>query len=250
MQKRNPRTVAPVRHERAATLPAGLRIYTIGDIHGRADLLEQVFARIDQDRARHPGLSEIEVFIGDYVDRGPASAAVINHLTRRSTHRETVFLRGNHEALMAAFLQNPEALSDWQHVGGLTTLISYGLQPAIGADRQEQTELCASFKRLLPHSHQDFLKKLRNSYVCGDYFFVHAGVRPGIPLSKQHDEDLLWIRQDFLTHAGPFGKIIVHGHTPVTEPQILANRINIDTGAFATGKLTCFAFQDDYVRSI
>jgi len=239
-----------MRHGRPASLPKGLRVYAVGDIHGRADLLEQVFARIDEDNARHPGMQEIEVFIGDYVDRGPDSAAVINHLVERSTYRKTVFLRGNHEALMLAFLQNPSALAEWEPVGGIATLISYGLQGVLKADQEQQIELCASFNRVLPPSHRNFLQDLRPSYVCGDYFFVHAGVRPGLPLSQQEDQDMLWIRSDFLEHAGPFGKIVVHGHTPVMQPQILGNRINIDTGAFATGKLTCFAFQDDYVRSI
>jgi serine/threonine protein phosphatase 1 len=242
--------MVPIRQGRPARLPTGLRIYAVGDIHGRADLLQQVLVRIDEDNARHPPAQEIEVFIGDYVDRGPDSAAVINQLVQRSTLRETVFLRGNHEALMLAFLQNPSALPEWQHVGGMATLMSYGLQGVLNADREQQIELCASFKRALPSSHRHFLQDLRTSYVCGDYFFVHAGVRPGLPLSQQEDHDLLWIRTDFLEHAGPFGKIVVHGHTPVMEPQIHGNRINIDTGAFATGKLTCFAFQDDYVRSI
>jgi len=239
-----------MQHGRPASLPKGVRVYAVGDFHGRADLLQQVFARIDQDHERHPGVQEIEVFIGDYVDRGPDSAAVINHLVERSTCRETVFLRGNHEALMLAFLQNPSALAEWEHVGGMATLMSYGLQGVLNADREQQIELCAAFNRVLPPSHRNFLQDLRTSYVCGDYFFVHAGVRPGLPLSQQEEQDLLWIRTDFLEHAGPFGKIVVHGHTPVTEPQIHGNRINIDTGAFATCKLTCFAFQDDYVRSI
>jgi len=238
------------RTARLGELPAGVAVYAVGDIHGRADLLQQVFARIDQDHGRHPGIQEIEVFIGDYVDRGPDSAAVINQLVERSTCRETVFLRGNHEALMLAFLQNPAALPEWQHVGGMATLMSYGLQGVLNADREQQVELCAAFNRVLPPSHRNFLQDLRTSYVCGDYFFVHAGVRPGLPLSQQEEQDLLWIRTDFLEYAGPFGKIVVHGHTPVSEPQIHGNRINIDTGAFATGKLTCFAFQDDYVRSI
>jgi serine/threonine protein phosphatase 1 len=248
--EKSPGEMVPMRHGRPASLPKGLRVYAVGDIHGRADLLAQVFAHIDEDTARHPGTQEIEVFIGDYVDRGPDSAAVINQLVERSTCRKTVFLRGNHEALMLAFLENPSALAEWEHVGGMATLISYGLQGVLKADREQQIELCASFNRVLPPSHRNFLQDLRTSYACGDYFFVHAGVRPGLPLSQQEDQDLLWIRTDFLEHAGPFGKIVVHGHTPVMQPQILGNRINIDTGAFATGKLTCFAFQDDYVRSI
>jgi serine/threonine protein phosphatase 1 len=245
-----PREAVPMRNGRAPSVPKGIRVYAVGDVHGRADLLEHVLARIDWDSASTPGLRDIEVFLGDYVDRGPASANVITQLIQRSEYRETIFLRGNHEALLLDFLQNPAALSDWQHVGGLETLMSYGLQPVMHPSRQQQIEFCASFNRMLPRGHRDFLQRLRDSYVCGDYLFVHAGIRPGIPLSKQRAHDLLWIRGDFLEHAGPFEKIVVHGHTPVAEPQILPNRINLDTGAYATGKLTCFAFQGDHIRAI
>jgi serine/threonine protein phosphatase 1 len=239
-----------MRNGRAPSVPRGTRIYAIGDVHGRADLLEHALARIDWDSVSSPGFRDIEIFIGDYVDRGPDSSGVITQLIQRSEYRETVFLRGNHEELLLAFLQNPAALDDWQHVGARETLMSYGLQPPTHSTRQEQAELCASFNRMLPRSHRDFLQKLRDSYQCGDYFFVHAGVRPGVPLSKQREQDLLWIRSDFLEHDGQFEKIVVHGHTPVTEPEIRANRINLDTGAYATGKLTCFAFQGDHVRPI
>ncbi len=239
-----------MKNGRAPCVPKGTRIYAVGDVHGRADLLEQVFARIDQDGADYPGFRDIEVFIGDYVDRGPSSSHVIGQLIQRSEYRETVFLRGNHEELMLAFLQNPAVLGDWRQVGGLETLMSYGLQPVMHPSRQQQIELCASFNRMMPRRHRDFLQKLRDSYVCGDYFFVHAGVRPGVPLSRQSEQDLRWIRNDFLEHGESFEKFVVHGHTPVIEPQILANRMNIDTGAYATGNLTCFAFESDYVRSI
>jgi serine/threonine protein phosphatase 1 len=243
--------VFPMMSGRVPRVPRGTRIYAVGDVHGRADLLEEVLAKIDKDSAQNPGLRDIEVFIGDYVDRGPSSADVIAQLVQRSEFRETVFLRGNHEALLLAFLQNPSVLNDWQQVGGLETLMSYGLQPVMNPTRQEQIELCASFNRMLPRSHRIFLQKqLRESYCCGDYFFVHAGIRPGVPLSKQREQDLLWIRNEFLEYDGGFEKIVVHGHTPVIEAEIRANRINIDTGAYATGQLTCFSFERDYVRSI
>jgi serine/threonine protein phosphatase 1 len=245
-----PSEMIPMRNGRPPSIQKGTRIYAVGDVHGRADLLEQILIRIDHDSTGNPGFREIEVFLGDYVDRGPSSANVITQLIQRSEYRETIFLRGNHEEMLLAFLQNPAVLGDWQQVGGLETLMSYGLQPVINPSRQEESEFCASFNRMLPRSHRDFFQKLRGSYQSGDYFFVHAGVRPGIPLSKQREQDLLWIRNDFLEHDGPFEKIVVHGHTPVIEPQILSNRINLDTGAYATGRLTCFVFERDYVRSI
>jgi len=123
------------------------------------------------------------------------------------------------------------------------TLVSYGVTPSISADEAEQRELAAAFDRALPHSHRRFLGNLKASFACGDYFFVHAGVRPGIPLSGQHEHDLLWIREDFLLHEESFEKIVIHGHTPVMEPDIRPNRINIDTGAYATGKLTCLVLE-------
>jgi serine/threonine protein phosphatase 1 len=236
---------------RVAVVPRGIRVYAIGDIHGRADLLEQTLARIDWDSADHPGFRDIEVFIGDYVDRGPSSSEVITQLLQRSDFRETVFLRGNHEQLLVAFLQDPAVLEHWQQIGGRETLVSYGLQPGLRPNRQEQIELCASLNRMLPRRHRDFFNKLRDSYVCGDYFFVHAGVRPGVPLSRQNDDDLLWIRNEFLEYeGGDFEKVVVHGHTPVMEPEILPQRINIDTGAYATGNLTCVALEGDTVRVV
>ena len=125
------------------------------------------------------------------------------------------------------------------------TLVSYGVTPSINADEREQRELAAALDRALPRSHRRFLAGLKASFACGDYFFVHAGVRPGIALSGQHELDLLWIREDFLLHEESFGKIVIHGHTPVLEPDIRPNRINIDTGAYATGKLTCLVLEGE-----
>src|SRR5262249_9486048 len=133
----------------------------------------------------------------------------------------------------------PNMLSDWRQYGGLETLISYGLRPSLNPSQTEQTELARLFKASLPNAHIRFLRQIRTSFSCGDFFFVHSGVRPGVSILHQREEDFLWIRDDFLLHEESFGKIIVHGHTPVPEPQIMSNRINIDTGAYATGRLTC-----------
>ena len=224
-------------------LPEGLRIYVVGDIHGRADLLAQVFSRIDADLAQYPAARAIEVFLGDYVDRGPESRQVIDLLMKRGQSREAVFLKGNHETFIFEFLQNPASLDAWRQYGGFATLLSYGLMPSMKADAAEQQELAAAFELLLPSTHRTFLTSLKSSFTCGDFFFTHAGVKPGIPLDQQREEDLLWIREDFLLCEDDFGKFVIHGHTPVREPDIRHNRLNIDTGAFATGRLTCLVLE-------
>jgi serine/threonine protein phosphatase 1 len=226
-------------------IPDGVRLYAIGDVHGRADLLVQLFARIEADIMAHPASEVIEVLLGDYVDRGPQSRDVLDILVSRSPGHRVVYLKGNHETYITDFLRDPAMLGQWRYFGGLETLISYGVMPSISADEQGQRETAAAFARALPESHRSFLAGLKGSFECGDYFFTHAGVRPGVPLSDQNEQDLLLIREDFLLHEEEFGKIIVHGHTPVAKPDIRPNRINIDTGAYATGLLTCLVLQGE-----
>jgi serine/threonine protein phosphatase 1 len=228
-----------------AEVPEGVRVYAIGDIHGRADLLDPLLERIDADAEAFPVARRIEVFVGDYVDRGPASPAVLDRLIARSRTHEIVFLKGNHEAYFLEFLKDPAVLSEWQRYGALETLVSYNLTPSLNADAREQARLSAALKRALPDSHRRFLANLKVSFTCGDFFFAHAGVRPGIPLARQREEDLLWIREDFLLSEADFTKIVVHGHTPVLKPEVHMNRINIDTGAYATNRLTCLVLDRD-----
>jgi serine/threonine protein phosphatase 1 len=230
------------------SVPEGTRIYAIGDIHGRLDLLDEVLARVDADTGIHPIPNEIRVFLGDYIDRGPDSKHVLDRLISYCTAQPTVCLMGNHEAFLREFLKNPDVLSVWRRCGGLDTLLSYGLTPKIETDAQGQRELASALYKILPSSHREFLSSLKRYYICGDFFFVHAGVRPGISLTEQSEDDLLWIREDFLTCEEPFGKVVVHGHTPVLEPEVRANRINIDTGAYATGRLTCLVLESDKIR--
>src|SRR5262249_29396020 len=144
-------------------------------------------------------------------------------------------------------LQDPHVLTHWQHVGGLETLASYGLETKLNCSPQERDALAAQLAKRFPAHHHEFLISLPLCLALGDYFFVHAGVRPGIDLAHQSAEDLLWIRGDFLSYEGGFGKIVVHGHTPVSQPEIHDNRINLDTGAFASGNLTCAVFEDDQI---
>ena len=231
-------------------MPDGVRIYAIGDIHGRADLLDRLLQRIDADLAKNSPRQAIEVFLGDYVDRGSASREVLDRLIERKKAHRAVFLKGNHEALMIRFPIDPSILDDWQRLGGLETLMSYGITPSINADAPAQSRLAVAFGQAFPESHRSFLGELKTSFTCGDYFFVHAGVRPGVPLTKQRDEDLLWIRHEFLLSEDDFSKIVVHGHTPVLQPDIRLNRINIDTGAYATGRLTCLVLEADTIRTL
>ena len=220
-----------------------MRIYAIGDIHGRADLLDQLLERIDAQLAADPVCRPVEIYLGDYIDRGPSSRAVLERLIARSRERETVCLKGNHEIYVEDFLSNPAIFDKWRVFGGLETLLSYGVAPSVNMNWAEQPRTAAAFRQALPESHRRFLGSLISSFTCGDYFFVHAGVRPGIPLRNQREEDLLSIRQDFLLCEADFSKIVVHGHTPVREPDIRHNRINIDTGAYATGQLTCLILE-------
>lgn len=222
------------------SLPPDTRIYAIGDIHGRADLLHEVIARIDDDLRRRPIAYAAEVYLGDYIDRGADSKQVLDLLARRMVHNHAICLRGNHEAIMEEFLDDSRVLQDWRRLGGLTTLASYDvtLQPGQTADDVQRALLKA-----LPVAHDVFLQCLRNNIRCGDFLFVHAGIRPDIPLPAQDPHDLMWIRQDFLDSTRDHGLYVVHGHTPVPHPDIRSNRINIDTGAWRSGVLTCIAIE-------
>ena len=228
-------------------VPTGWRVYAVGDIHGRADLLSALFMRIDNDLRVRPTTDTVEVFLGDYIDRGPHSRQVIELLIARQRVHNLVLLKGNHEDFALRFLSNPTVLSDWKNIGGLNTLISYGITPGRRDDPRAQHELAGAFANSMPDGHRHFLQGLALSFTCGDFFFSHAGARPGIPLEQQSENDLLWVREDFLLHEEDFGKVIVHGHTPAREPEIRPNRINIDTGAYATGRLTCLVLQGDQV---
>jgi serine/threonine protein phosphatase 1 len=218
------------------------RIYAIGDIHGRLDLLERMIAAIGKDAGGSGGASLI-VTLGDYVDRGPKSREVLDRLSENPFPGAYVALRGNHEALLDAFLADPKVGAHWQRLGGLQTLASFGvhISPLMGA--RSFDEAAARLRAALTPAQRSFLASLKMSLAVGRYFFCHAGVRPGVSLDKQSDEDLLWIRDEFLDSAADFGKIVVHGHTPVVEPDVRANRINVDTGAFATGRLTCLVLE-------
>lgn len=238
------------RNSRRPKLPNGVRIYAISDIHGCAHLLEQMFAVIDADMANSRPYRAIEVFLGDYIDRGPNSRHTIDLLIDRSRRRNTVFLKGNHEAYFTSALEHPSRATEWFQFGGLQTLMSYGVSAGPGLGKVELSELMRELSSVMPPQHIAFLRQLRPTFTCGDFFFVHAGVRPGIPLSEQREQDLLWIRGEFLQSKRHFGKYVVHGHTPVKHAELLENRANIDTGAYATGNLTLLSIQGSSMLAI
>ncbi|WP_448188329.1 metallophosphoesterase family protein [Azospirillum sp. sgz301742] len=228
-----------------AAVPRGLRVYAIGDVHGRLDLLDRMLDQIDEDGAAAPDLVKYIVYLGDYVDRGAHSSGVIERLAAGPPPGfGAIPLKGNHEASMLEFLEDISVGPNWMTYGGTATLASYHVQPPHADSPPEDLKHAQEMLRLaLPPTHLAFLGSLRTSVTIGDYLFVHAGVRPGMPLDRQREDDLLWIREDFLRSTADHGKVVVHGHTITPEPEVRPNRIGIDTGAFATHRLTCLVLE-------
>lgn len=230
-----------------ASAPADTRVYAVGDIHGSAHLLEALMEQIVEDAGRQPGVArKLLVFLGDYVDRGLESPRVIDMLSAGPPPGfEQVCLMGNHEEAMFGFLEDIRIGPMWLRNGGGETLLSYGIAlPSSIAGVNERLEAARlALRERLPESHLAFLKGLALFHVEGDYLFVHAGVRPKVALANQHPNDLLWIREEFLSSRADFGHVVVHGHTIAPEPQERPNRIGIDTGAYATGVLTCVVLE-------
>ncbi|QGM99224.1 metallophosphoesterase family protein [Methylocystis parvus] len=226
-----------------AILPEGVRIYAVGDIHGRADLLEQAFIRIEAHKRVRPIANSIEIYLGDYIDRGPHSRNVLDQMIARATEPNVVALIGNHEEFLLQSLQDGEAFPDWMRYGGRETLLSYGVPAPLEASSRRLEETRRLMKDALPKSHIHFLESRPLSYSYGGFFFVHAGVRPNVALEAQRRSDLLWIRDEFIGWSGALPAIVVHGHTPVRTPRVEPYKINIDTGAYVTGRLTCLVLE-------
>lgn len=230
-------------HFLEAAGPEGVRIYAIGDVHGRLDLLSRMHDLIAAEIARDRPAEWRVIHLGDFVDRGPESAGVLDLLARRATE-EPRFLSviGNHDLGFLDFLAVPQIDGLFMNHGGVETARSYG----VSLDARDPVALASGWTALeaaVPASHRAFLAGLPYSLSFGDFFFCHAGIRPGIPLSDQSRDDLVWIRQAF-HHAGELHpKVIVHGHTPNAEPEILANRVNVDTAAWQTGRLTALVVE-------
>ena len=231
-------------------LPLPARLYVIGDIHGCTDLLDQMIGAISDDLSARPVPDTLVVTVGDYVDRGPNSRGVIERLRKNPFPTRFVPLKGNHELLLEGFLLNPQVAEHWRRYGGLETLQSYGVPVGDVMRGKEYLAAARALAHAIPEEHFEFLASLRLSLTVGKYFICHAGVRPGVPLERQSEEDLLWIREPFLASRADFGKVVVHGHTPAEQPEVLPNRINVDTGAFMTGRLTCAVLEGDGFRFV
>ncbi|CAG0951033.1 MAG: serine/threonine protein phosphatase [Rhizobiaceae bacterium] len=230
--------------------PDNMRLYAIGDVHGRLDLLERMHARIADEIARDRPDDFRIVHLGDYVDRGADSAGVIDRLiAAHAADRRILALGGNHDVGFLDFLGVPDPAGLFARFGGVETARSYGvrLDPRDGRAFAGQA---AELRAAVPEAHRAFLRGLPYSLEYGDFFFCHAGIRPGVPLDRQDPRDLIWIRDVFLNYAGLHPKVVVHGHTPAPEPEILANRVNVDTGAYQSNRLTALVVDGASKRTI
>lgn len=217
-----------------------MRIYAVGDIHGRLDLFDALLEAITKDHAARPPLPFQLILLGDLVDRGPSSALVVE---RAMALRDTHFIKGNHEELFVATARGSvRHASAFRRIGGVETLASYGL-PAEDGAVMDDVAVTRWMLNHVPRAHVDFLDGFSDMLSMGDYLFVHAGIRPRVPLAAQEATDLRWIREEFLTHRGDHGLMVVHGHSISTEVEERPNRIGIDTGAWRSGKLTAIGLE-------
>jgi serine/threonine protein phosphatase 1 len=236
-----------------ARLPDGERIYAIGDVHGRRDLLERLLEAIAADACEQPLASMRVVTLGDAIDRGSHSRGVLDLLVLPPLPPELPLtaLRGNHEQMMLDALGESAQLPFWLSSGGDATVVSYGVEPIIGSQSPQRVErVAAALAEAVPPSHRRFLDAMPTRLAAGDYLFVHAGIRPGVALAQQRDDDLMWIRGPFLDSARDHGAVVVHGHHITKTPEARANRIGIDTGAYCGGPLTCLVLEADTRRLI
>ena len=228
---------------RAYALPAGERVYAIGDIHGRRDCLDRLLLAIDDDEKSRPAMETTVVFLGDLVDRGVDSRGVIDRVMQVAKARRSILLMGNHEEiLIRAWEGDRKSAGLFHRVGGRETLMSYGVTSA-EYDACDLEGLTALIAARVPGEHIAFLRSFIDQWQCGDYLFVHAGIRPGIPLEEQQGSDLRWIRREFLDDDRDHGVMVVHGHSITEDVDERTNRVGIDTGAFASGKLTALGIE-------
>jgi serine/threonine protein phosphatase 1 len=235
---------------RAPTLAEGTRIYVLGDIHGQLESLQAAIARIVADRNARPVRQVLTVFVGDYVDRGLSSRAVIDRIMAESEIGTKIPLRGNHEEMMSRALDDPSHMKAWCDMGGIQTLFSYGVdvQQVVAGRGYEAAQ--AALRVALPQAHLSWLQGLRNHHEQDDYFFCHAGIDPDRPLGNQTADDLLWIKEKFTCDDRIYTKIVVHGHSPVERVDVRRNRINVDTGAVWSRHLGCLALEADAATAV
>lgn len=232
----------------AAALPEGVVVWAVGDVHGRLDLLRPLVEAIIDDALTTAATRKVVVFLGDYIDRGPESRGVLQYLVDLPADSgiEWRFLRGNHEEAMLRFLSDPAFGTSWCEYGGDAALASWGLKPPEMKHRVEAwARVAADLDHKVSAAERDFLENLEYSLSIGDYFFAHAGARPGIALDRQSERDLMWIRGSFLDDETPFEKVVVHGHTPTEAAYIDRRRIGIDTKAYASGLLTAVRLEGE-----
>lgn len=230
----------------AAAVPEGAVAFAIGDVHGRDDLLEPLVRHIFEDAGFRAAQRRVIIGLGDYVDRGPGSRRVVELLMHLEATDgiETRFLRGNHDQTLLDFLDDAAVGLSWCEFGGREALRSYGVHPPVGrAGPEAWEETRQAFAEALPAGHLHFLRGLGLSFELGDYFFAHAGARPGVALHAQDAQDLMWIRQPFLTDPKPFERVVVHGHSASVEAFADSRRIGVDTGAYATGVLSALRLE-------
>lgn len=229
-----------------AAVPEGRRIYAIGDVHGRNDLLQQLIEKIIDDDFKRGEISSELIFLGDLIDRGPDSAGVIETAMQLKRDLGNVrFLMGNHEEVyLKAATGDEKATRFFNRIGGKETILSYEISMKEYMDL-DNAALAERLPGLIPTNHIDFVKDFEDQIIVGDYAFVHAGVRPGVSLDEQKPKDLRWIREEFLSVKEPHEKVIVYGHTINDDVVEKSNRIGIDTGAYYTEKLTALALEGD-----
>ncbi|MEM0987821.1 MAG: metallophosphoesterase family protein [Pseudomonadota bacterium] len=234
-----------------ARTPDGLRLYAMGDIHGCVAPLVRRYQAIRADLAANPVADYRIILLGDLVDRGPASPGVLDWLiAEMAADPRVISVRGNHDTYLSAFMADPmtDTFWGWASYGGAKTMADYGIAPDRidpDLDGWERRALHADLSRLVPDSHLALIRGLPLTLIFGDYLFVHAGLRPGVPLERQDEEDLLWIREPFLSAPDAYSHVVVHGHTVSTSVDVRCNRIGIDTGLVFGRELSCLVLEGD-----
>ena len=221
-----------------------MRIYAIGDIHGQDRLLVDMLQSIADDIDALPPARNVLVFLGDLIDRGPDSASVVDRLSVLDDHRfKTVFITGNHEEVLLRILDGDSSLvRDWLRFGGLQCAESYGVDPG-QLRAMNDREVGRRIRDAIPESHSRFFRSFADSFSAGDYLFVHAGIRPGLPIEQQSLADLRWIRSPFLECQDCHPQVVVHGHSISNDVEFLEGRIGIDTGAYRSGVLSAIVLE-------